>query len=71
MGDGAAHSTRVSRHVNAPRSAVYWAPLDADAIARWCVPVGPVASGCGSRPVSDEEGAGPGPELAFAVELGV
>jgi uncharacterized protein YndB with AHSA1/START domain len=34
------YSTQVSRHVNAPRSAVYRALLDADAIARWRVPAG-------------------------------
>lgn len=34
------YSTRVSQHVNAPRSAVYAALLDADAIAKWRVPVG-------------------------------
>ncbi|MFD4474968.1 SRPBCC domain-containing protein [Streptomyces sp. NPDC058471] len=34
------HSTEVSRHVNAPREAVYQALLDADAIARWRVPDG-------------------------------
>src|SRR4051794_27311072 len=33
-------STRVSRHVKAPRSAVYQALVDASAIARWRVPVG-------------------------------
>jgi uncharacterized protein YndB with AHSA1/START domain len=34
------YSTRVSRHVNAPRSAVYRALVDPDAIARWRVPAG-------------------------------
>jgi uncharacterized protein YndB with AHSA1/START domain len=34
------YSTRVSRQVKAPRSAVYRALLDADAIARWRVPAG-------------------------------
>ena len=34
------YSTRVSRHVNAPRPVVYRALLDADAIARWRVPAG-------------------------------
>jgi uncharacterized protein YndB with AHSA1/START domain len=34
------YSTQVSRHVRAPRSAVYRALLDADAIARWRVPAG-------------------------------
>lgn len=34
------YSTQVSRHVKAPRSAVYRALLDADAIARWRVPTG-------------------------------
>ncbi|WP_433424816.1 SRPBCC domain-containing protein [Microtetraspora malaysiensis] len=34
------YSTRVSRHVNAPRSAVYQALVDADAIAKWRVPAG-------------------------------
>src|SRR6266567_557678 len=34
------YSSRVSRHVNAPRSAVYRALLDADAIAEWRVPDG-------------------------------
>jgi uncharacterized protein YndB with AHSA1/START domain len=33
-------STRVSRHVNAPRSRVYSAFLDANAIAAWMVPTG-------------------------------
>jgi uncharacterized protein YndB with AHSA1/START domain len=35
---GGVYSTTVSRHVNAPRSAVYRALLDADAVARWRVP---------------------------------
>ncbi|NUP20847.1 MAG: polyketide cyclase [Streptomyces sp.] len=34
------YSTRVSHHVNAPRSAVYRALLDADAVAKWRVPAG-------------------------------
>ena len=34
------YSTRLSQHVNAPRSAVYHALLDADAISRWRVPAG-------------------------------
>ncbi|MFD7118527.1 SRPBCC domain-containing protein [Streptomyces sp. NPDC059922] len=34
------YATRVSRRVNAPRTAVYRALLDADAIARWRVPDG-------------------------------
>jgi uncharacterized protein YndB with AHSA1/START domain len=34
------HSTRVSQHVAAPRSVVYRALLDADAVARWRVPEG-------------------------------
>ncbi|MFM9455357.1 SRPBCC family protein [Streptomyces europaeiscabiei] len=34
------YSTRVSRHVKAPRADVYLALLDADAIARWRVPDG-------------------------------
>jgi uncharacterized protein YndB with AHSA1/START domain len=34
------YSTRVGRHVNAPRSDIYRALLDADAIAQWRVPVG-------------------------------
>lgn len=33
-------STRISRHVNAPRARVYRALLDADAIATWKVPTG-------------------------------
>jgi uncharacterized protein YndB with AHSA1/START domain len=33
-------STRVSRHVNAPRARVYRALIDADAVARWRVPTG-------------------------------
>src|SRR5882724_12862860 len=33
-------STRISRHVNAPRATVYRAPLDAHAVARWMVPTG-------------------------------
>ncbi|QXJ21343.1 SRPBCC domain-containing protein [Actinomadura graeca] len=32
------HSTRVSRRVRAPRSVVYQALVDADAIAKWRVP---------------------------------
>lgn len=40
MAHDAVYSTQVSRHVNAPRSAVYRALLDADAIARWRVPGG-------------------------------
>lgn len=34
------YSTRVSGHVRAPRSAVYRALVDADAIAKWRVPEG-------------------------------
>src|SRR5437867_8873082 len=33
-------STRISRHVNAPRASVYRALLDARAVARWMVPTG-------------------------------
>lgn len=34
------YGTRISVHVNAPRSAVYRALLDPDAIAKWRVPAG-------------------------------
>lgn len=34
------YSTRISQHIKAPRSAVYQALLDPDAIARWRVPAG-------------------------------
>jgi uncharacterized protein YndB with AHSA1/START domain len=34
------YSTRVSCHVDAPRSAIYRALLDPDAIAKWRVPAG-------------------------------
>ncbi|MEV0234841.1 SRPBCC domain-containing protein [Nonomuraea sp. NPDC050786] len=34
------YSTRVSQYVNAPRSDVYQALVDADAIAKWRVPAG-------------------------------
>ena len=34
------YSTRVARHIRAPRSAVYRALLDAGAIAKWRVPAG-------------------------------
>ncbi|MER5942683.1 SRPBCC domain-containing protein [Streptomyces sp. NPDC001928] len=37
------YSTRVSRHVNAPRAAVYRALLDAEAVAQWRVPDGMTA----------------------------
>jgi uncharacterized protein YndB with AHSA1/START domain len=37
---GAVYSTRFSRHVNASRSAVYRALVDADAIEKWRVPAG-------------------------------
>jgi uncharacterized protein YndB with AHSA1/START domain len=33
-------STRISRHINAPRTKVYRALLDADAVAKWMVPDG-------------------------------
>jgi len=33
-------STRISRHVNAPRANVYRALLDAQAVATWMVPIG-------------------------------
>jgi len=33
-------STRISRHVNAPREAVYRALLDARAVSKWKVPTG-------------------------------
>ncbi|MFZ5818181.1 MAG: SRPBCC family protein [Bacillota bacterium] len=36
----AAASTRISRHVKAPRAKVYGALLDAQAVGRWKVPVG-------------------------------
>lgn len=36
----ASHATRIRQHINAPRSNVYHALLDADAIARWKVPTG-------------------------------
>src|SRR6516165_2311087 len=39
-GTGLVYSTEVSRHINAPRPAVYRALLDADAVARWRVPDG-------------------------------
>ncbi|MFF9868284.1 SRPBCC domain-containing protein [Streptomyces sp. NPDC013953] len=34
------HTTRVSRHIRAPRAAVYRALVDADAIAAWRAPAG-------------------------------
>jgi uncharacterized protein YndB with AHSA1/START domain len=34
------YSTRISQHVRAPRSAVYRALVNADAIAKWRVPAG-------------------------------
>lgn len=34
------YSTELSRHVNAPRAAVYRALIDADAVAHWRVPAG-------------------------------
>ena len=34
------YTTEISRHINAPRSAVYRALLDAGAIAKWRVPAG-------------------------------
>lgn len=34
------YATRVTQHVNAPRSAVYRALLDAEAVAKWRVPNG-------------------------------
>jgi len=37
---GGVSSTRVSRHVRAPRAKVYEALVDADAVARWKVPAG-------------------------------
>ncbi|MFJ7074061.1 SRPBCC domain-containing protein [Streptomyces sp. NPDC098781] len=37
------HTTRVSRHVNSTRAAVYRALLDADAVAKWRVPDGMTA----------------------------
>ncbi|MFF0742827.1 SRPBCC domain-containing protein [Streptomyces sp. NPDC004111] len=36
--ENATHSTRVARHMNAPRAAVYRALLDPDALAKWRVP---------------------------------
>jgi uncharacterized protein YndB with AHSA1/START domain len=33
-------STRISRHINAPRTTVYRALLDADAVETWMVPTG-------------------------------
>lgn len=33
-------STRISHHINAPRAIVYWALLDARAVATWMVPTG-------------------------------
>jgi uncharacterized protein YndB with AHSA1/START domain/ketosteroid isomerase-like protein len=40
MSEPAERSTRVTRHVKAPRAAVYRALLDAGAVARWMVPDG-------------------------------
>jgi uncharacterized protein YndB with AHSA1/START domain len=40
MADDHVYTTRVSRHVNAPRSVIYRALLDAGAIERWRVPSG-------------------------------
>lgn len=37
---GRMYTTRMARHINAPRSAVYQALLDPDAIASWRVPTG-------------------------------
>ncbi|MGY1822785.1 SRPBCC family protein [Geodermatophilus sp. SYSU D00079] len=37
-------TTRVSRHLRAPRAAVYRALVDADAVARWKVPPGMTAT---------------------------
>jgi uncharacterized protein YndB with AHSA1/START domain len=37
---GSMSSTRITRHVNAPRAAVYRALLDPQAVARWMVPTG-------------------------------
>jgi uncharacterized protein YndB with AHSA1/START domain len=34
------NSTRISRHINAPRATIYRALLDAHAIAKWKVPAG-------------------------------
>jgi uncharacterized protein YndB with AHSA1/START domain len=36
----AMRSTRISRHVNAPRANVYRALVDARTVARWMVPSG-------------------------------
>jgi uncharacterized protein YndB with AHSA1/START domain len=36
----AENSTRISFHINAPRSRVYNALIDADAVAHWMVPTG-------------------------------
>jgi uncharacterized protein YndB with AHSA1/START domain len=33
-------STRITRHINAPRATVYRALLDVDAVARWMAPTG-------------------------------
>jgi uncharacterized protein YndB with AHSA1/START domain len=33
-------STRITRHIHAPRATVYRALLDVDAVARWMVPTG-------------------------------
>jgi len=38
--DGGVYATQVGCHVRAPRSAVYRALLDADAVAKWRVPAG-------------------------------
>jgi uncharacterized protein YndB with AHSA1/START domain len=37
------NSTRIRRHVNAPRASVYGALIDAEAVARWKVPAGMTA----------------------------
>jgi uncharacterized protein YndB with AHSA1/START domain len=37
---GPVSTTRVARHIDAPRSAVYRALIDADAVQRWMVPDG-------------------------------
>lgn len=40
MDDGRVRSTRVSRHVKAPRATVYAALIDANAVAQWKVSTG-------------------------------
>ena len=60
-------STRISRHINAPRPKIYRALLDASAIARWKVPDG---MSCHVHEFDPREGGAIRVSLTYAESVG-